>query len=427
MRRVFISQTAIRGSQAEALLAALRSHLDGMELKYFDESYIRPGEPWRVRLYHELAFCDAAIVLLDNEALKPDSWWMRREAYSLLWRQYLGSVELRIALLDGIRSSDVRSAGYGDLAELQHVKVPAGADLSSIAVKLTAGFGASKANDDDPMRKWATGIADILKKVDIPEALKEFAEALGLDDHDLRTVQKLIETERCQYLAHQLLGRTDAERIYLAVQGIRHIIGRDSTRYLAEWTVPAVVDGEAAGKLLRRQISDQEKRRPVFVLNAEVGATAGVYVKRASCCDPRYRHVEVSAALGENLTDELIVECEKAVAGLLYLDTDTSSRRVQRQLADYREGKSKLVEAGYLTVVLADAPIDKVAKAIRVIRDRFPWLAVIVITGPEIPESDDMDKWGLRGLTPLEPQLADDEETQLEQVQRALSELTAGT
>jgi hypothetical protein len=426
MRRFFISQTAIRGSQAEALLAALRSHLAGMELEYFDESYIRQGERWRVRLYHELAFCDAAIVLLDNEALKPDSWWMRREVYSLLWRQYLGSVELRVALLDGIRSSDVRSAGYGDLTELQLVKVPTGADMSSIASKLIAGFGARKANNDDPMHKWANGIANILEKVDVPEALKDFAGALGLDDHDLLTVQELIDTERCQYLAHQLLGRTDAESIYLAVQRIRHIIGRDSTRYLAEWTIPAVVDGEAAGKLLRRQFSDQEKRRPVFVLNAEVGATAGVYVKRASCCDPRYRHIEVSAALGENLKDELKNECIKAIAGLLYLGTDTSSRRVQRQLADYREGKSKLVEAGYLTIDPADAPMDKVAEAIREIRDQFPWLAVIVITGPEIPRPEDTDKWGLRGLMRLEPQLLDDEETKLEQVQRAFTELTAG-
>ena len=423
MRRFFISQTAIRGSSAEALLAALRSHLAGMKLDYFDESYIRPGERWRSRLYHELAFCDAGVVLLDNEALKPDSWWMRREVYSLLWRQYLGSVELRVALLDGIRPSDVRRAGYGDLDELQLVKVPAGADPSSIATELIAGFGAARTNDDDPMRKWATGIANILAKVDVPEALKEFAAALGLDDHDLLAVQELIETERCQYLAHQLLGRTDAESIYLAVERIRHIIGQDSTRVLAEWTIPAAVDGQAAGRLLRRQISDQEKRRPVFMLNAEVGTTAGVYVRRASCCNPRYRHVEVSAALGENLTAELIAECEKAVAGLLYLDTDTSSRRVQRQLADYREGRSKLIDAGYLTIALSEAPVDKVADAIQVIRDRFPWLAVIVITGLAVLEPDDIDKWGLRGLMLLEPQLADDEETRLEQVQRAFSEL----
>jgi hypothetical protein len=37
-----------------------------------------------------------------------------------------------------------------------------------------------------------------------------------------------------------------------------------------------------------------------------------------------------------------------------------------------------------------------------------------------------MDKWDLRGLMRLEPQLADGEETKLEQVQRAFSELTAG-
>jgi hypothetical protein len=301
--------------------------------------------------------------------------------------------------------------------------------MSTIASKLVAGFGARKADDDDPMYKWATGIADILKKVEAPEALKDFAVALGLEDQDLRTVQELIDTERCQYLAHQLLGRTDAENIYLAVERIRGIIGRDSTRDLAEWTIPAVVDGEAAGKLLRRQISDQEKRRPVFVLKAEVGATAGVYVKRASCCNPRYRHVEVSAALGENLKDDLKDECIKAIARLLYLDTDTSSRRVQRQLADYREGTSKLVEAGYLTIDPAGASgasMDKVVDAIREIRKQFPWLAVIVITGSEIPGSEDMDKWDLRGLMRLEPQLADGEETKLEQVQRAFSELTAG-
>ena len=159
--KVFVSHSSQDDEFTLAFVRALRDNLgiqesgDASEI-LVDRVDLRPGDEWRAVVYHWLAECRAAVVLLSRAAL--DSAWVRREVNILLWRRALGDpIEIITACIDDIRSDDLRKAGIGDLAELQLIQHdgPAGLRDASAASQLAGKIAAERHPEGGPVGWFA--------------------------------------------------------------------------------------------------------------------------------------------------------------------------------------------------------------------------------------------------------------------------------
>jgi hypothetical protein len=429
MSKFFISHSgADRGRSAE-IRQAISNMLMSKGYEVFDDSAIKPGEFWRARLYHELATCDAAVVILDHEALRPDKWWVRREAFYLLWRQFLGSVHVRGLVLDKASTTDLRDLGLGDLTETQLVRQydPA-TPTDQIAEEIVDGFGQVEPTGDDAMRQWFDEIVDILKKVDSESpALGRFAAEFDVDD----AKALLLAPFGYRFLAHQLMGRHAPERTVRAIDKIGYIIGTDNVRELAWRAAPAFVDAEAARPLARRIAQNPESRndattmsgvdrRPVYVLNADNFRTSDLYVRRANCCSRFHRCMGVSVReTGEDWEQDFREQCEKALEMILEMAYLSPK---QRTLAfqDYKQNGHPLY-VGFMTVQVTAAQLTDVEPMLEELCAQYPGLSVIVLTGETTPSLDTMSTIEFRLLEPL---LNNGEELQISQALSALEAMS---
>ena len=85
--KIFVSHSSCN----DAYAAMVREHIRDLlkpplaDTLLVDMDEIRPGHEWCAVLYDWLAVCDAAVILLNREALR--SAWVRRETNVLLWRR----------------------------------------------------------------------------------------------------------------------------------------------------------------------------------------------------------------------------------------------------------------------------------------------------------------------------------------------------
>ncbi len=113
--RVFISHSSHEDERARGILEAVHRRL--AERGYtvlVDAKNLRLGERWRSVLYHWLAECDSAVVLLNQAALS--SHWVRREVNILLWRQLLGSPVFVVPVLIDVDMPAVTASGFEERA-----------------------------------------------------------------------------------------------------------------------------------------------------------------------------------------------------------------------------------------------------------------------------------------------------------------------
>lgn len=423
MARFFISHSATTDGEAQRVLYALIDRLQKRGHDVFTDSAIAPGAPWRAVLNHELAQCDAALVLLNADALR--SKWVKREVWMLLWRHYLGSsVRIRAVLLDGVAPSDVRGEGFGELAELQFI-LPRQHHLSVVEIARAAvdDFG-EVSRCEDPMHAWISRVVDLLKQVERGETLKKFARALGVADDEL---DQLILEEGYRFLAHQLLVRASPESAYYAVDSVKHIVNVQS---LAGFVAPALVEGEAARILLTSSPGSfyavGGQGRTVYALNAEIPDTAALYVRRATCCEAGFKHQHVAAVVGEELVRELVAECRKAVWRMLNVGDQWPEAQRQQWLRKYPSGHFPMFKGGFLIIDPAGASMPKISEAVDIVLDEFDFLKVIILTGYAVPDEGSLHSLGLDDVVLLRPPLAEDEELEVSRTVDALKNLAKG-
>jgi hypothetical protein len=270
---------------------------------------------------------------------------------------------------------------------------------------------------DDNLRRWINRVMDVIARIDRGETLADFAKELGVSEKDLAG---MFEPERPRFLAHQLIGGRTPVSTLRAIEVVEAAIGPVQVALLARQSVPALVSVEAAWTLLRHEPTGS---RSVFVLNAALASTSELYVMRAGCGARSFRHGAVSSsATGISLVDELEHECEAALARMLHIRESLPLAEKRRRLASYRPGRDAPVQAGFLTIEALHGQPDGVAEVIRRLRDRYPWLTVIVLTGPKVP--DRTDGWALDDVVVVLPPLGDGEEEQIDEVLLALEEMT---
>lgn len=422
MLRFFISHSSRMDDRTKAVLAGVRQRLEDDGHIVFVDDVIEPGERWRPRLLYELGRCDVGIVLLDEAAMDEHAWWVRREVYYLLWRHYLGSVQVRAVLFDGVSSAAVRDGGYAELVETQ-LTYARGKACDEVVECVLAGFGAADTSIDDRMSEWLDEIHDSIRHIKNWNTLDRFAAKLGISAGDLTGVG---ESERHRFVAHQLIGRPKPVHMLRAFETVEAALGAEHLRTLTRNAAPALIDGESAWQLLRWDPTDPDRVSPVFVLNAERSSTSDLYVRRAVCNDSRVGHAAVSSSVtGIDVVADLHRRCELALMDRLNIrGRDHEGKR--RRLAEYvdRPLEERTSESVYLAIEAAHGQMAAVVEVCRRLRRAYPWLAVIVLTGPGQPP--DPTEWQLDEVIVLSPGLGPGEEDRVDEIYWALDKIGRG-
>lgn len=397
MARIFISHSSHPDPFADQVLKAVKEGLGGHEI-FIDSDVLKPGDEWCSVIYHRLAECHAAIILLNRAAL--ESTWVRREVNILLWRRALGyPLEIVPVILGDLTVPDVQAARFDELAPFQYAHVKPGA--KDLAAKITDRFAGlpEPVPDESPMGEWVSAIASQLGHVTSVDRLVAAAKELQVEPGSLDRVRDPAQGRR--FLAHQLLAPGPDHRVYLAVSKISDYILAEWLSRLIDKVGPAWVDGEAARALLT--LGGRQPR--IAILNARRTKTAECYVGRATCCAVAgYQHQIVTAAAGESFIDEFEQECRKAVRFLLKVPPGFD---LEESLPEPGEEPE---EMAFLVVDPDGTRMALVAEGVRRIQAIFPWLNVVLLAGRTSPTQAELTSWQLADALVLSPPLKPKEE-----------------
>jgi len=400
MSKIFISHSSRADPFAAWVREAVKGGLAGHEV-LIDMDVLRPGDEWCAVLYHWLAECHAAVVLLNREAL--GSTWVRREVNILLWRRALGSpLEVVPAIIGDLSTEDIESAGFGELEPLQMARLgqvkrtpEAAGRLAATIVGRLAGLPAGE--DKSPMAKWTKAVSEALRKVENRDSLVDAAQELLVEETYLDQVRDPVVG--CTFLAHQLLAQGHGRRLYLAIAQMADFTPVEWLSRLIDKVGATWVDGEAARALLAFGAG----RPGIVALNARRVRTAQQYVDRATCyAETGFEYETVPAVAGEFFLEEFMSECERAVEKLWGLEPPDT-------VEDIPPGQMP-VDVLFLIVDPGATRRDLVAQGMRAVLGRFPWLIMVLLTGEQLPTDAELAAWQLTDVLKLEPALGPEEE-----------------
>ncbi|MFJ9736642.1 toll/interleukin-1 receptor domain-containing protein [Streptomyces sp. NPDC101166] len=380
MREAFISHSARGDAFAttvlEKIAAGLR-HANWTPL--VDQEDLPPGDEWLPEVVDWLARCHAAVVLLNDKALKSD--WVRREVNILMWRRALGSPVYVIPVLLGVPSTGmVKKAGLGELRPIQFARVQGESEqeADAVAAQVLKRFAElpEPGPDDGPMTEWLERLETHLSQVTRPGVLSKAATALGLDHKHVAEVTR--GQGGCLFLARQFLV-APPERMEKALHLLAPAMPQTALRGLIRDLTATWVDEEAA-----RPALPAPGRRPqnlTVLLNASRRGTAKQYIQRATCGATYGYEVEALGDLptGEDRVGERVQDWESAVWELFFGVVADEDRILPDDLDD---------RTHYLVIDKTLPPEPEFAEAVARLHRLFSWLIVMVTTGNAAPEAD---------------------------------------
>jgi hypothetical protein len=406
---VFISHSARGDAFATAVLKRIEERLgERNHTPLVDQSDIPPGVEWRPEIVRWLARCDAAVVLLNEKALK--SHWVRREVNILLWRRALGAPVLVVpVLLDGLTTAAVKIAGLEELRPIQFARTARTArtardgrpDADCLSDQVLERFARlpEAATGDDPMSTWLRRLGLYLSEARQRSGLLADA-ARALNAESGYVADATGRHGGCLFLAHQFLvappDRMEAALDVLAPALPDHVIRRLTAELAPTW-----VDEEAARSVLPDP--GGRPREMTVLLNARATGTAEQYIRRATCAATHGFEVKSIGSLptGEDRVGERFRMWENTV-WREFFDAETEEDRVLPHDVDAR--------THYLVINELCPPDAEFAQAVRQLHGVFSWLIVLVTTGT--PEPDDRVRAAFDNAVLLRPLLtAQDEQT----------------
>jgi hypothetical protein len=415
--KIFISHSSEADPFADQVRDAVVEGLHGYDV-LIDTEALQPGDEWSSVLYHWLAECHGAVVLLNRPAL--ESTWVRREVNILLWRRALGfPLKLVPAIIGDLTVEDVRAAGFGELEPFQFARIAPQApkDADGLAAQIVGRFAGlpASASDQSPMGAWAKAIASGLSEVKDMDSLVAAARQLQVEERYLNRVRD--PAEGCFFLAHQLLARARDDRVRHAMAQIVDYIPAEWLLHLIVKVAPTWVDGESARMLLA--LHDRQPR--TAILNARSQRTAEHYVGRATCCAVEgYVYQTVSADAGEYFMDEFEENCRQAVKKLLGVPPEWELEEGLPPPGEEPE------DVTFLIVKPASVRMTLVVEGVRRVQALFPWLTVVLLTRDAPPTQADLTAWQLTGALVLSPPLEAGEERQAQTMVEKLVAMLPG-
>lgn len=422
MVKVFISHSSRADPFAGQVRQAVADGLRGHEV-LVDMDVLQPGDEWASVLYHWLAECHAAVILVNQEALR--STWVRREVNILLWRRALGyPLKLVPAIIGDLSQKDVSDAGFDELKPFQFARIKSSQRTPAAARRLAAVIvdrfsdREQPVPDQSPMGSWVNAISSDLGEVRSLDSLVAAARELRVETGSIDRVRD--PGEGCRFVAHQLLAHGRDLRVYHAITKIADFTPIEWLSRLIDKVGPTWVDGEAARVLL----GTDGKRPRTVILNARTTATAENYIGRAICCaQAGYTYQTVPAVAGEAFIDEFVKECRSAIKALLRVPPGW-------EIEDYLPlPGEEPEEVAFLIVHPHGTRMALVAEGVRTVQALYPWLTVVLLTGDTPPSQAELRDWRLMEAVMLLPPLLPKEEQQARQMIQSLADLwkrTAG-
>jgi hypothetical protein len=396
--RFFISHSA-KCDVAKSVLTEICASLRAGGHNVFVDADILAGQEWRSILYHELAMCQAAVVLLDRRSLR--ARWVQREVDVLMWRHAFDRRLVIVpVLLDDTSAEDIQNAKFGEFPDHNFVRA-AGRSAHEVAAQVAGSFADAGDPPDTPMRQWFDDITDVLSLIGHRDRMRQAALQLGVSPQD---ADQVTLHGGLRFLAHQFIGRAANEATVQAVRKLLYVSDRDTLERLLELIAPAWVDQSAALPLITCRPSD----RFVAILNARDPQTAKDYVRRATCLEAPERIETVTPALGERGVDELFTKCEAAVLLLL----GGAPHLFPWEALDEDLVRDGPAPAAHLIIDTREIRPHVIAEVVQRLRDRFRWLMIILLTGQDPPSADTVARWRLADARVLEPVLGPGEELQ---------------
>ncbi|MFE5851810.1 toll/interleukin-1 receptor domain-containing protein [Streptomyces sp. NPDC056500] len=411
MRDVFISHSARDDEFAMTVLETIK---DGLAAKGFqplvDQEDIPPGQEWRPEIVHWLARCHAAVVLINEKALK--SFWVRREVNILMWRRALGArLTVVPVLLGDLSTGSVKDAGMEELRPVQFARTPRGApqDAQSIADLVLKEFAElpAQAAENDPMAAWLNTLSEYLGEAQHTGRLVKAATALKLQDKHLPQLNG-----GCLFLAHQFLV-APVDRMSHAVHEVAPSLTTDTLRRLIASLETTWVSEEAARGVL--PASATQPRDMTVFLNARQPDTAKHYIRRATCNATRgYEMVSVGGPMpaGEDMVAARFRDWEDAVWKQFFDADDEEDRILPSNLRE---------DVRYLIIREPDPPTTDLAEAVKLLHGKFSWLVVVVATGTALPAAH--VQAAFKNPIVLKPLLDGQDENEAKQLTRRLWKL----
>lgn len=401
--RFFISHSA-QTEHAQAVLSRLCARLRDAGHDVFVDADLIQGEQWRSVLYHEIARCHVAVVLLEGTMVSADEHsltkrWVQREVDLLLWRRALNrTVVIVPVMLDATKPAAVRRAGFAEFTEHQFL-LAEGLSSDEVAAKVVESFAPCPRDADSRMERWFDKIEAVLDRIGHREALRKAALALGVSAEDADQV--LLENGT-RFFAHQFLGRSADTATVEAVERILFYSDAGTLHQLVGLIAPTWVDHCASLPLVLGEPTEGS----VAVLNATDPRTAIHYVRRATCMDLTVPTEQVDAVTGEDGYGELLDKCESAVLRLLGGDPEMQTL-LDMPPDEVLDGPPK---PGYLIIRTGPSPSTTVGDVVEHLRRVYRWLAMILIVGTDPPSLDVIARWHLGDARILKPALEPHEE-----------------
>ncbi|MGV9558889.1 toll/interleukin-1 receptor domain-containing protein [Streptomyces sp. NPDC003401] len=364
---MFISHSTSGDPQTAELRDALARGLEGLNYHVLlDVRIRRPGRPWQLKLAQFLGECDAALVLVNADAL--GSSWVRRETNILHWRKTLHPEMVVITVLVDVTAGTLAASDLRYLAGDDVERTTDGSPAQE-ATRLLALFPEIQAADD-AVSKWLSNIGVQLSHIQDPSVFGRMAVALGLpaEEHDAVTAGfgHLL-------LASQMLDTHNIERLANTVaEAWMGGLEDGRARRLADMVLPVWIDRDEARRIVRE--TDGSTRR-VVVLNVHSPQIGEQYLARAFCVDATSYFTASATGFSpgvEDLEGALRDQCEGAVKYYVGLDRD-----------DVLDHPDEPTESGrfYLVVDARKCDLTMVHRVVSQLQEKVLWLHVLVIPG----------------------------------------------
>ncbi|MEU4148759.1 toll/interleukin-1 receptor domain-containing protein [Streptomyces sp. NPDC026659] len=365
---MFISHSTNTDEPAAQLRDALATGLDkAKHTVLLDVRIQETGRPWQLKLARFLGECDAALVLVNEAALR--SSWVRRETNILHWRKtlYPGMVLVTV-LVDGISAGKLKESALGYLATDDVERIVTGS--ADEVARLVGRFPDVRQVWDDSMSVWLESICIQLREIGEHAVFARLARELEVPDDEFG---ELIPGFAPLLIASQMLDSHDIVQLHNTVlAALMGGLERGRAGDLAKMILPVWVDRDDARRIVRD--TDGVVRR-VVILNVDNTLIGKHYLDRAFCVDIRSYYIAEAAGRppgDDDPEDYLLDQCERAVKQAIGLEP-------YDELGTPEEPES--FGRFYLLLDAKRCDLAVVHRVISRLHENIPWMHVLVITG----------------------------------------------
>lgn len=397
-QRIFISHSN-DNPIASDLIRTLVSELETAGFQVLvDIDGFKAGDEWRDEIYSWLGFCHGGIILLGPEALDPQRPWVAREAAILTWRKTLCPDFLVMpVLLPGVTTDHLRTdIQFRDL-RLETYQAIAYDNADDTVAAVLDGLSEFRQGGKPPLEEVADQVEILL------DGIRQAALEKALDT--LNADYKAITSHRstAAALATAMLQAPLAKAVSALETLVSFAPDTSAIDRIFEIIAPNWVDLDAAGWIARCALMKDDK--PAVALNAQTQFAAEMYVRRAACKPPKtcWHLVPITAVFGESAFDDIAHEIWQALhisfANFLLMDP-FQANDLDQQLTDLLQD---LHQRGRPVVVVCRLPPNAGEMILR-LRERYPYLQFLFMSGNELPDAQNYQETVLRLITPALPE-----------------------